>query len=62
MQINTAKELVFLLGWDYDRLSSSGQETYNKLCEVMGVEPFDDEDFGDDKRFDDTEGVVYEED
>ncbi len=33
MQINTAKELVFLLGWEYDRLSSSGQETYNKLCE-----------------------------
>jgi hypothetical protein len=32
------------------------------LCEVMGVAPFDDEDFGDDKRFDDAEGVVYEED
>jgi hypothetical protein len=62
MQINTAKELVFLLGWEYDRLSSSGQETYNKLCEVMGVEPFDEGDFGDDKRFDDAEGVVYEED
>jgi hypothetical protein len=61
MQINTAKELVFLLGWDYDRLSSSGQETYNKLCEVMGVAPFDDEDFGDDKRFDDAEGVAYDE-
>ncbi len=48
--------------WDYDRLSSSGQETYNKLCEVMGVEPFDDEDFGDDKRFDDADERIYDED
>jgi hypothetical protein len=62
MQINTAKELVFLLGWEYDRLSSSGQKTYNKLCEVMGVEPFDEEDFGDDKRFDDADERIYNED
>ena len=30
------KNLVDDLGWDYDRMSSSGQETYDKLCKVLG--------------------------
>ena len=35
--ITDIKELVVDLGWDYDRMSSSGQETYDKLCEIMGI-------------------------
>jgi hypothetical protein len=31
------KDLIEELGWDYDRLSSSGQETYNKLCELLKI-------------------------
>jgi len=30
--------LVGELGWDYDRLSTSGQETYNKLCDLLGIQ------------------------
>jgi hypothetical protein len=30
------KELVDDLGWDYERMSNSGQETYDKLCEKLG--------------------------
>lgn len=32
------KELVQLIedmGWDYDRFSTSGQETYDKICSVL---------------------------
>jgi len=28
-------ELIGDLGWDYDRLSVSGQETYDKICSVI---------------------------
>jgi hypothetical protein len=31
------KDLIEELGWDYDRLSSSGQETYNKLCQLLKI-------------------------
>jgi hypothetical protein len=31
------KDLIEELGWEYDRLSSSGQETYNKLCELLKI-------------------------
>ena len=31
------KDLIKDLGWEYDRMSSSGQETYDKLCEIMGI-------------------------
>ena len=29
--------LVFIddMGWDYDRFSSSGQETYDKICVIL---------------------------
>ena len=31
-------KLVSDLGWDYDRLSSSGMETYDKLCDLLGIQ------------------------
>jgi hypothetical protein len=31
------KDLIEELGWEYDRLSLSGQETYNKLCELLKI-------------------------
>ena len=33
-------KLIYDLGWEYDRMSSSGQETYDKLTDILG---FDDE-------------------
>ena len=32
------KDLVDDLGWDYDRMSESGKETYKKLCLKLGWE------------------------
>jgi hypothetical protein len=32
------KDLIADLGWDYDRMSSSGQETYDKLCELLDIQ------------------------
>jgi hypothetical protein len=38
----TKKEQILLLvadlGWDYDRMSSSGRETYDELCNLLGIE------------------------
>ena len=31
-------KLIGDLGWDYDRMSSSGQETYNKICDLLGIQ------------------------
>jgi hypothetical protein len=31
------RELVEDLGWEYDRMSQSGQETYDKLCSIFGI-------------------------
>ena len=31
-------KLVVDLCWDYDRMSSSGQETLDKLCKVLNIE------------------------
>lgn len=31
------KDLIEELGWDYERMSSSGQETYDKLCKLLGL-------------------------
>lgn len=36
--ITDIKELVADLGWDYERMSSSGQETYDKLCELLDIQ------------------------
>ena len=30
-------ELIDLMGWDYDRFSSSGQDTYDKICVILGT-------------------------
>ena len=30
--------LLIDLCWEYDRMSSSGQETLDKLCKVLGIE------------------------
>tara|TARA_R100001443_G_scaffold114363_1_gene130268 strand:- start:683 stop:859 length:177 start_codon:yes stop_codon:yes gene_type:complete len=37
-QFEQLLELVDLMGWDYDRFSSSGQETYDKICKLLGWE------------------------
>ena len=29
-------KLIDDLGWEYDRMSSSGQECYEKLCKILG--------------------------
>ena len=42
-KINKLLQLVADLGWDYDRMSSSGQQTYDKLCELLGIEVPQDE-------------------
>jgi hypothetical protein len=30
------------LGWEYQRMSSSGQETYNELCKQFGLPKMED--------------------
>ena len=30
-------ELIEDLAWDYDRMSSSGQETYDQICLKLGI-------------------------
>lgn len=35
--MNDVQKLVDLMYWDYDRLSSSGQETLDKLAEAVGL-------------------------
>ena len=32
-------ELADDLGWDYDRMSSSGQETLDEMYTVLGMQP-----------------------
>ena len=29
--------LINAMGWDYDRFSSSGQDTYDKICVILGT-------------------------
>ena len=35
---NHIKLLVIDLGWEYDRMSSSGQETYDNICKELGLQ------------------------
>lgn len=37
-KIDKLIKLVGDLGWDYDRLSNSGQQTYNELCDLLGIQ------------------------
>ena len=41
-KIEKIRNKVDALGWDYQRMSSSGQETYKELCLLVGLE-FDSE-------------------
>jgi len=36
--IKQIQTLVANLGWDYDRMSGSGKETYEELCEILNIE------------------------
>ena len=36
-ELREVLELIEDLGWDYDRMSSSGQETYDKICLKLGI-------------------------
>lgn len=38
MNIGDIKDLVIDLGWDYQRMSQSGQEVYEKLCKILEIE------------------------
>ena len=37
-KLEKIEDLVYDLGWDYDRMSSCGRETYDKLCDLLGVQ------------------------
>ena len=43
--LEKTKDLVDDLGWDYQRMSEGGQETYKKLCKSLGWD-FEGEDEG----------------
>ena len=32
------KDLIEQLGWEYERMSTSGQKTYDELCKLLGIE------------------------
>ena len=35
-QFNQVVEKIVDLGWDYDRMSSSGQQVYNEILTILG--------------------------
>ena len=35
-RLEQIKDLVDDLGWEHQRMSSSGQESYQKLCKLLG--------------------------
>lgn len=37
-KLKTIQSLVSDLGWDYQRMSQSGQDVYNKLCNELNIE------------------------
>ena len=37
MRVKELKELVDDLYWEYDRMSSSGKETLDKIADLVGV-------------------------
>jgi hypothetical protein len=50
------KELVLDLGWDCQRMSSSGIETYNEICNLLNLEPYREEYFTEEE----PQGKVYD--
>ena len=37
-QYETAQQLIVDLGWEIDRMSSSGIETHDELCKTFNIE------------------------
>ena len=37
-QFNQVVEKIVDLGWDYDRMSSSGQQVYDEILTILGVQ------------------------
>ena len=37
-QFNQVVEKIVDLGWDYDRMSLSGQQVYNEILTILGVQ------------------------
>ena len=37
-ELQDIQNLVINIGWDYHRLSQSGQVTYDKLCKKLNIE------------------------
>ena len=42
MQVNSIKKYVDDLFWEYDRMSSSGKETLNKLAKLLNLPTHED--------------------
>ena len=42
MRVKELRELVDDLYWDYDRMSSSGQETLNRIAGMLELPTFED--------------------
>ena len=42
MREKELKDLVDDLYWEYDRMSSSGKETLDKMAKLLGLPTFDD--------------------
>jgi hypothetical protein len=38
MSIDTIQDLLIDLGWEFDRMSGDGKDTYNKLCKAFNIE------------------------
>ena len=38
LSLEQLKELIADLGWEYDRMSSSGQESYDEICEKLNIQ------------------------
>jgi len=36
--LRDVQTLVTDLGWDYERMSRGGKDTYDELCEKLGIE------------------------
>lgn len=42
-KVEQLRELVLDLGWDCQRMSQSGIETYNDICKLLNIEEYEDE-------------------
>lgn len=37
-KVEKVQELILDLGWEFDRMSSCGKDTYNELCSMFNIE------------------------